>query len=158
MFDFQRNEKANRQPMETLLICLLLLYNAWLVSYILSGKRYKDAPAAAERPPVKPPRRDDGIVGKSLFKMEVKAPQATIPEPQAAKPDEGEDVTDIALLLPTERTKRLRHACPMTSWTKPLPTSASPMFPWSMRKARKKNKGRAGNMPPEPASRKSGRH
>ena len=83
--------------METLLICLLLLYNAWLVSYILSGKRQKDAPAAAERPPVKPTRRDEGIVGKSLFKMEVKTPQATIPEPQAAKPDEGEDVTDIAV-------------------------------------------------------------
>lgn len=83
--------------METLLICLLLLYNAWLVSYILSGKRQKDAPAAAERPPAKPTRRDEEIVGKSLFKMEVKAPQATIPEPQAAKPDEGEDVTDIAV-------------------------------------------------------------
>lgn len=83
--------------METLLICLLLLYNAWLVSYILLGKRQKDAPAAAERPPAKPPRRDDGIVGKSLFKMEVKTPQETIPEPQAAKPDEGEDVTDIAV-------------------------------------------------------------
>lgn len=83
--------------METLLICLLLLYNAWLVSYILSGKRQKDAPAAAERPLAKPTRQDDGIVGKSLFKMEVKAPQATIPEPQAAKPDEGEDVTDIAV-------------------------------------------------------------
>lgn len=83
--------------METLLICLLLLYNAWLVSYILSGKRQKDAPAAAERPSAKLPRQDDGIVGKSLFKMEVKAPQATIPEPQAAKPDEGEDVTDIAV-------------------------------------------------------------
>lgn len=83
--------------MEILLICLLLLYNAWLVSYILSGKRQKDAPAVAERPPVKPTRQDEGIVGKSLFKMEVKAPQATIPEPQAAKPDEGEDVTDIAV-------------------------------------------------------------
>lgn len=83
--------------METLLICLLLLYNAWLVSYILLGKRQKDASAAAERPPVKQPRRDEEIVGKSLFKMEVKTPQATIPEPQAAKPDEGEDVTDIAV-------------------------------------------------------------
>lgn len=83
--------------METLLICLLLLYNAWLVSYILLGKRQKDTSAATERPPAKPPRRDEGIVGKSLFKMEVKTPQATIPEPQAAKPDEGEDVTDIAV-------------------------------------------------------------
>lgn len=83
--------------METLLICLLLLYNAWLVSYILFGRRQKDAPAAVERPPTKPPETTDGIVGKSLFKMEVKTPQATIPEPQAAKPDEGEDVTDIAV-------------------------------------------------------------
>lgn len=83
--------------METLLICLLLLYNAWLVSYILLGRRQKDAPAAAERPPAKPPRGDEGIVGKSLFKMDVKTPQATIPEPQAAKPDEDEDVTDIAV-------------------------------------------------------------
>ena len=83
--------------MEILLICLLLLYNAWLVSYILLGRRQKDATAAAERPPAKPPRRDEGIVGKSLFKMEVKTPQATIPELQAAKPDEDEDVTDIAV-------------------------------------------------------------
>lgn len=82
--------------METILICLLL-YNAWLVSYILLGRRQKDAPATTERPPAKPPRRDEGIVGKSLFKMEVKTPQATIPEPQAAKPDEDEDVTDIAV-------------------------------------------------------------
>lgn len=83
--------------METLLICLLLLYNAWLVNYILSGKRQKDAPEVAERPSAKLPRQDDGIVGRSLFKMEVKTPQATIPEPQAAKPDEGEDITDIAV-------------------------------------------------------------
>lgn len=88
--------------MEILLICLLLLYNAWLVSYILLGKRQKDAPAAAERPLAKPPHRDEGIVGKSLFKMEVKTPQATIPEPQAAKPDEGEDVTDIAVTFADE--------------------------------------------------------
>lgn len=83
--------------METLLICMLLLYNAWLVSYVLLGKRQKDTPAATERPPAKPLRRDEGIVGKSLFKMEVKTPQATIPEPQATKPDEGEDITDIAV-------------------------------------------------------------
>lgn len=88
--------------METILICLLLLYNAWLVSYILLGRRQKDATAAAERPTAKSLRRDEGIVGKSLFKMEVKTPQATIPEPQAAKPDEGEDVTDIAVTFADE--------------------------------------------------------
>lgn len=83
--------------METLLICLLLLYNAWLVTYILLERRQKSSAETKEKPPTKPPETTDGIVGKSLFKMEVKTPQATITEPQAAKPDEGEDVTDIAV-------------------------------------------------------------
>lgn len=83
--------------METLLICLLLLYNAWLVTYILLGRRQKSSTETEEKPSVKPPETVNDIVGKSLFKMEVKTPQATIPEPQAAKPDEGEDVADIAV-------------------------------------------------------------
>lgn len=82
--------------METVLICLLL-YNAWLVTYILLGRGRKSTPASGEPPPAKPPREDEGIVGRSLFKMKGKTPQATIPEPQAAKPDKGEDVTDIAV-------------------------------------------------------------
>ena len=73
--------------METLLICLLLLYNAWLVTYILLERRQKSSAETKEKPPTKLPETTDGIVGKSLFKMEVKTPQATITEPQAAKPD-----------------------------------------------------------------------
>lgn len=87
--------------METVLICLLL-YNAWLVTYILLDRGRKSTPASGEPPPAKPPREDEGIVGRSLFKMKGKTPQATIPEPQAAKPDKGEDVTDIAVTFVDE--------------------------------------------------------
>lgn len=83
--------------MENLLICLLLLYNAWLVHYILFGRRQKNDAPAEEKPPVKPPEPSDDIVGKSRFKIQPKVPQATIPEPQAATEVEGEDVTDIAV-------------------------------------------------------------
>lgn len=83
--------------METLLICLLLLYNAWLVTYILLGRRQKSSAETIEKPHVKPPESVNDIVGKSLFKMEVKEPHTTISEPQAAIESEGEDVTDIAV-------------------------------------------------------------
>ena len=83
--------------METILICLLLLYNAWLVHYILFGRRQGNNAPAEEKPPIKPPETADDIVGKSRFKIQPKVPQATIPEPQAATEIEDEDVTDIAV-------------------------------------------------------------
>ena len=83
--------------MQTLLICLLLLYNAWLVHYILFGRRQRNDVPAEEKPSVKPPGTADDIVGKSRFKIEPKVPQATIREPQAATSLESEDVTDIAV-------------------------------------------------------------
>ena len=83
--------------METLLICLLLFYNAWLVHYILFGRRQRNDVPAEEQPPIKPPETADDIVGKSRFKIQPKVPQATIPEPQAATEVEDEDVTDIAV-------------------------------------------------------------
>lgn len=83
--------------METILICLLLLYNAWLVHYILFGRRQKSNAVAEEKPLIKPPERADDIVGKSRFKIQPKVPQATIPEPQAATEIEDEEVTDIAV-------------------------------------------------------------
>lgn len=83
--------------METILICLLLLYNTWLVHYILFGRRQRNDAPAEEKPPIKPPETADDIVGKSRFKIQPKVPQATIPEPQAATEIEDEDVTDIAV-------------------------------------------------------------
>lgn len=89
--------------METVLICLLLLYNAWLVRYILSGRQQKSNAQAEDKPPAKPSQKGDDIVGKSLFKMQTKVPQAAIPEPQAAKSEEGEEVTDIAVTFADEK-------------------------------------------------------
>lgn len=89
--------------METVLICLLLLYNAWLVSYILLGRQQRGSSQAEEKPPAKPPQKADDIVGKSLFKMQTKVPQTSIQEPQAAKADEGEEVTDIAVTFADDK-------------------------------------------------------
>lgn len=83
--------------MEIVLICLLLLYNGWLVTYILSGRQQKSSSQAEEKPPAKTPQKADDIVGKSLFKMQTKVPQTSMQEPQAAKDEEGEEVTDIAV-------------------------------------------------------------
>lgn len=88
--------------MEILLICLLLLYNAWLVTYILFGRKKRDNIAAEERPPFKPPKREDGIVGKSRFKMEGKPPTTANPPPSTAIEPEGEDITDIAVTFADE--------------------------------------------------------
>ncbi|CDN30667.1 Conjugative transposon protein TraD [Mucinivorans hirudinis] len=88
--------------METLLICLLLLYNAWLVAYILSGRKKKDNSSVKERAPDKPTQQTDEIVGKSRFKMKPKEQVASIPKPQAATEPEGEDITDIAVTFADE--------------------------------------------------------
>lgn len=91
--------------MQTLLICLLILYNLWLVRYILSEKRQQNAPQGDSKPPAKSAEKSDGIVGKSLFKMETKVPQASTPKPQAAKQIEGEVITDIAITFADETEK-----------------------------------------------------
>lgn len=88
--------------METLLICLLLLYNVWLVTYILFGRKKKDNVRYEERPPVKLPKKEDGIVGKSQFKMENRTPISAKPTPNTATSVESEDVTDIAVTFADE--------------------------------------------------------
>lgn len=88
--------------METLLICLLLLYNAWLVTYILFWRKKKDDVSAEERPPLKPPKREDGIVGKSRFKMESQPPTTANLPPSTATEPEGEVITDIAATFADE--------------------------------------------------------
>lgn len=88
--------------METLLICLLLLYNTWLVTYILFGRRKKRDTPPEERPQAKPPKDEDGIVGKSRFKMESRTPISAKPESNTSTSVEGEDITDIAATFADE--------------------------------------------------------
>lgn len=91
--------------MEIVLICLLLLYNGWLVTYILSGRQQKSSSQAEEKPPAKTPQKADDIVGKSLFKMQTKVPQTSMQELQAAKDEEGEEVTDIAVTFADDKSE-----------------------------------------------------
>jgi len=81
--------------METLLIYLLLVYNAYLVFYLLHEKRQESKQQGGEaEPSIKQPEEVEDIVGKSRFKMEKKTPQATYQMPQAASLTESEYVTD----------------------------------------------------------------
>lgn len=81
--------------MTTVLVCLLVLYNAWLVTYLLWEKRQ-----GAERPEADEPqpqgRTADAadIVGKSLFKMTEKVPTPATSVPQAATYGESEEVEE----------------------------------------------------------------
>lgn len=79
-----------------------MLYNAWLVTYILFGRRKKTDVPPEERPQTKPPKDEGGIVGKSRFKMENRTPISAKPEPNTSTSVEGEDITDIAATFADE--------------------------------------------------------
>ncbi len=89
--------------METLLICLLLVYNAYLVFYLLREKKQENKQQENDAaPPVKPTEEAENIVGKSLFKMEMKTPLAPKQTPQAATSIESEEITDIDITFADE--------------------------------------------------------
>lgn len=79
--------------MEIILIILLLLYNIWLVSYLIWERRpYKSTPEADEPNWGKNEEEAMDIVGKSLFKMMEKEPIAATLLPQAATSQDCEEV------------------------------------------------------------------
>ena len=89
--------------METLLICLLLVYNAYLVFYLLREKKQENNQRGNDTsPPIKPAKEVEDIVGKSLFKMVMKTPLAPKQTPQAATSAEGEEITDIDITFADE--------------------------------------------------------
>lgn len=89
--------------METLLICLLLAYNAYLVFYLLREKKQGVKQQENEAtPPVKQTEELEDIVGKSLFKMKMKTPLAPKQTPQAATSIESEEITDIDITFADE--------------------------------------------------------
>lgn len=81
--------------MTTILVCLLVLYNAWLVTYLLWEKRQ-----GAERPEADEPQPQERIadptdvVGRSLFRMTEKVPTPATSVPQAATYGESEEVQE----------------------------------------------------------------
>jgi hypothetical protein len=89
--------------METLLICLLLLYNAYLVFYLLHEKKQESKQQGGEaEPSIRQPEEVENIVGKSRFKMEKKTPQTTNRVTQAAIQSESKYVTDIDVTFADE--------------------------------------------------------
>jgi len=89
--------------METLLICLLLVYNAYLVFYLLREKKQESNHQGNEAAPlIKPTEEMENIVGKSLFKMEMKTPVSPKQTPQAATSAESEEITDIDITFADE--------------------------------------------------------
>jgi len=95
--------------METPLICLLLVYNAYLVFYLLREKKQENNQQRNDAaPPAKLIEKVENIVGKSRFKMELKTPLATKQTPQAAIPIESEDITDIGITFADEMEKPAR--------------------------------------------------
>lgn len=89
--------------MDTLLIIMLLGYNAWLVYCLLQERRQKENPQPADKPMTKPPQKSDDIVGKSLFKMESRTPISAKPTPNTATLIESEDVTNVDVTFADER-------------------------------------------------------
>lgn len=79
--------------MITTFAILMLLYNMWLVFYLVTERRQPQEKASPDKDEPKPTEKveDTGIVGKSNFKMPPKVPQ---PVPDSATADEGEAVNE----------------------------------------------------------------
>ena len=79
--------------MMTTFAILMLLYNMWLVFYLVTEKRQpqEKAPPEEEKPKAVEKKEDNGIVGKSNFKMPPKVPRTV---PDTATADEGEAVNE----------------------------------------------------------------
>lgn len=77
--------------MATVLVCLLVLYNVWLVTYLLWERRQGGKRPGADNPPQKKRTADaTGVVGKSLFRMEEAAEKV----PQAATSGRSEELQE----------------------------------------------------------------
>lgn len=102
--------------MTTVLVCLLVLYNAWLVTYLLWEKQQGKRPEEDDTPPKKSPGDAYEVVGKSLFRMEEaarKVPQAATFSQEEELQEEDvtfADETQEAEVYDTARTKGMPQA------------------------------------------------
>lgn len=84
--------------MTNVLIAILLLYNMWLVFYLLHERKQEKRTGQPEPPPKREqPETDTNIVGKSLFQMPRGRTTEDTAVPQAAVPadDEAVEMDDI---------------------------------------------------------------
>lgn len=91
--------------MTNVLIAILLLYNMWLVFYLLHEKRQGNNTGQPVLPPEQP-KSDTDIVGKSLFRMPQGRTTGDTAVPQAAVIPEGEAVAESDVTFADEMTDR----------------------------------------------------
>lgn len=91
--------------MTNVLIAILLLYNMWLVFYLLHEKRQGNN-TGQPTPPPEQPKSDTDIVGKSLFRMPQGKTTGDTAVPQAAITPEGEAVAESDVTFADEMTDR----------------------------------------------------
>lgn len=118
--------------MTTVLVCLLVFYNAWLVTYLLWEKRQSAKRPEANGPqPRKSIEDAAGIVGKSLFNMAEKVPMAALSVPQAATSGESEEVQEeditFAEEIPSQREQNGNSFPVMPSAAGIMQTEKTPM-------------------------------
>lgn len=94
--------------MTNVLIATLLLYNMWLVFYLLHERKQEKRTGQPELPPKQEqPKADTNIVGKSLFKMPKGRTTEDTTVPQTAIPveDEAVEMDDITFAdeMPSQR-------------------------------------------------------
>ena len=78
--------------MAELLIVLMMAFNLWMVIYLTWERREENVPKEDKEKDVGAPERSGDIMGKSLFRMPERKPQAAAPMSNATVQAPGEEV------------------------------------------------------------------
>ena len=80
--------------MAELLIVLMMAFNLWMVIYLTWERREESVPKEGKEKDVGIPERSGDIMGKSLFRMPERKPQAAASVPDATRQVSGEEVDE----------------------------------------------------------------
>lgn len=81
--------------MAELLIVLMMAFNLWMVIYLTWERREENVPKEDKEKDVGAPERSGDIMGKSLFRMPERKPQAAAPMSNATVQAPGEEVDEV---------------------------------------------------------------
>lgn len=120
--------------MAELFIVLMMAFNLWMVIYLTWERREESVPKEGKEKDVGIPERSGDIMGKSLFRMPERKPQAAASVPDATRQVSGEEVDEKDVALTMRRPPSIagfrepgrRARFPMRNWTTCLPTSVFP--------------------------------
>lgn len=101
--------------MAELLIVLMMAFNLWMVIYLTWERREESVPKEDKEKDVGAPERFGDIMGKSLFRMPERKPQAAASVPNATRQIPGEEVDEKDVAFDDEKAspnRRLSGARP----------------------------------------------